>query len=161
MSYDENDAAYDRFIDELHKDFREQALDDAELYDKIVDDFKTSRLRAVYVQDPAVAEPAQGALREASDLQMAHPRAALVFAIMAAEVCGGEHLAGGDRGSRIGNAVDADHFRIGPAPGRRERFRDPDSHVVIRAHHGVDLRETLHEILENLDRRQPPVLPGL
>ena len=38
MSYDENDAAYDRFIDELHKDFREQALDDAELYDKIVDD---------------------------------------------------------------------------------------------------------------------------
>jgi hypothetical protein len=87
MSYDENDAAYDRFIDELHKDFREQALDDAELYDKIVDDFKTSRLRAFYVQEPLVAEAAQGALREASDLLMAHPRAALVFAIMAAEVC--------------------------------------------------------------------------
>jgi hypothetical protein len=46
MSYDENDAAYDRFIDELHKDFREQTLDDAELYDRVVDDFKASRLLA-------------------------------------------------------------------------------------------------------------------
>lgn len=87
MSYDENDAAYDRFIDDLHKDFREQALDDAELYDKIVDDFKTSRLRAFYVQDPFVAKPAQGALHEARALLTAHPRAALVFAITAAEVC--------------------------------------------------------------------------
>ena len=87
MSYDEQDAAYDHFIDELHKDFRERALDDAELYDKVVDDFKASRLRAYYVQEPVVAQPAQEALREASDLLFAHPRAALVFAIMAAEVC--------------------------------------------------------------------------
>ncbi len=87
MSYDEQDAAYDRFIDELHKDFREQALDDAELYEKVVDDFKASRLRAYYVQEPVLAQPAQEALREASDLVVAHPRAALVFAIMAAEVC--------------------------------------------------------------------------
>lgn len=87
MSYDEHDAAYDRFIDELRKDFREQALDDAELYDKIVDDFKASRLRAFYLQEPVVAQAAQDALREASDLLVAHPRAALVFAITAAEVC--------------------------------------------------------------------------
>jgi hypothetical protein len=87
MSYDENDAAYDRFIDELHKDFREQTLDDAELYDRVVDDFKASRLLAFYVQEPAVAQAAQGALRDASDLLVDHPRAALVFAITAAEVC--------------------------------------------------------------------------
>ncbi len=90
MSYDEQDAEYDRFIDfidELHKDFREQALDDAELYDKVVDDFKASRLRAYYAQQPVLAQQAQEALREASDLLAAHPRAALVFAIMAAEVC--------------------------------------------------------------------------
>lgn len=87
MSYDEQDAAYDRFIDELHRDFRDRALDDAELYDKVVDDFKASRLRAYYVQKPVLAQPAQEALREASDLLVDHPRAALVFAIMAAEVC--------------------------------------------------------------------------
>ena len=87
MSYDEQDAAYDHFIDELHKDFLEQALGDAELYDKVVHDFKASRLRAYYVQQPMIAQSAQEALREASDLLFAHPRAALVFAIMAAEVC--------------------------------------------------------------------------
>src|SRR5438876_6065501 len=88
MSYDEQDAAYDRFIDELHKDFREQALDDAELYEKVVDDFKTSRLRAFYVQEPALAQASQGALSEARELlASAYPRAALVLAITAAEVC--------------------------------------------------------------------------
>jgi len=87
MSYDGNDAAYHRFTNELDKQFREQALDDAELYDKIVDDFKTSRVRAFYVLEPLVAEAAQGTLREATDLLIAHPRAALLLAIIAAEAC--------------------------------------------------------------------------
>jgi hypothetical protein len=87
MSYDENDAAYDRFIDEVRNDFREEAFNDAEIYETVVDDFKASRLSAFYAQTPAVAAPAQGALQEATALLEAHPRAALVFAIMAAEVC--------------------------------------------------------------------------
>lgn len=87
MSYDEQDAAYDRFVDELYKEFRGSALDDVELYDRIVDDFKASRLRAFYVEHPLVARPAQEALTESATLLTDHPRAALVFAVTAAEVC--------------------------------------------------------------------------
>lgn len=87
MSYDEFDAARDQFFDDLYKEFRESALDDAELYDKVVDDFKASRLRAFYAENPLIAQPAEGALAEACALLQGHPRSALVFAVTAAEVC--------------------------------------------------------------------------
>jgi hypothetical protein len=81
------DAAYDRFVDELYKEFRDSALDDVELYDKIVDDFKASRLRAFYAEHPLVAQPSQEALAESVLLLSDHHRAALVLAVTAAEVC--------------------------------------------------------------------------
>jgi hypothetical protein len=87
VSYDESDAARDQFFDDLYKEFRESALDDAELYDKIVDDFKASRLRAFYAGNPLVAQPAEDALVEACALLPCHPKAALVFAVTSAELC--------------------------------------------------------------------------
>jgi hypothetical protein len=87
VSYDEFDAAQDQFFDDLYKEFRASALDDAQLYDKIVDDFKASRLRAFYAENPLLAQPAEGALVEARALLQSHPRAALVFAVTSAEVC--------------------------------------------------------------------------
>lgn len=87
MSYDELDAERDQFFDDLYKEFRASALDDAELYDKIVDDFKASRLRAFYADNPLAAEAADGALAEARALLQDHPKAALVFAVTSAELC--------------------------------------------------------------------------
>lgn len=52
MSYDESDARRDQFFDDLYKEFRESAVDDWEVYEKIVDDFKASRLRAFYAENP-------------------------------------------------------------------------------------------------------------
>jgi hypothetical protein len=87
VSYDELDAERDKFFDDLYKEFRASALDDAELYDKIADDFKASRLRAFYADNPLVAEAADGALAEARPLLQDHPKAALVFAVTSAELC--------------------------------------------------------------------------
>jgi len=87
VSYDEFDAARDQFFDDLYKEFRASALEDAELYDRIVDDFKASRLRAFYAENTLVAEPAAGALAEARALLRDHPKAALVFAVTSAELC--------------------------------------------------------------------------
>lgn len=89
MSYDEQDAAYDQFIDELYKDFRTSARDEfyIELYDEVVKDFKESRLKAFYLANPSVAELASAALTESKTLLPSHPSAALVFAITAGEVC--------------------------------------------------------------------------
>ncbi|MBI3357222.1 MAG: hypothetical protein HY038_10720 [Nitrospirae bacterium] len=89
MSCDEQDAAYDRFIDELYKDFRTSSRDEfyIELFDDIVKDFKDSRLQEFYLANPKVADPAVEALSEAKVLLSDHPNAALVFAVVAAEVC--------------------------------------------------------------------------
>ena len=56
MSYDPSDAAYDQFVDELYKEFRDSALEDDQLYNRVVDDFKESRLRDYYSDHPLVAE---------------------------------------------------------------------------------------------------------
>jgi hypothetical protein len=87
MSYDESDAQWDRFIDEIQKDFRESALEDPEIYDRVVDDFREARLREYYLEHPLVAEAADGALAEAANLVGSHPRPALILAVVAAEVC--------------------------------------------------------------------------
>ena len=87
MSYDPSDAAYDEFIDELYKEFRKSALEDDELYSRVVEDFRESRLRNYYTDHPLVAQAAQDALVEAQGLRGNHPRAALILAVIAGEVC--------------------------------------------------------------------------
>lgn len=86
MSYDPSDAAYDQFVDELYKEFRDSALEDDQLYNRVVEDFKESRLRDYYIDHPLVAKAAQDALAEGQALRGDHPRAALVLAVIAAEV---------------------------------------------------------------------------
>jgi len=87
MSYDPSDAAYDEFIDQLYKEFRDSALEDSEIYDRIVDDFKESRLRDFYLEHPLVIEGAKEALTEARSLLITHPRCSLVLAVTSSEVC--------------------------------------------------------------------------
>lgn len=87
MSYDPSDAAYDQFVDELYKEFRDSALEDEQLYNRVVEDFRESRLRDYYMDHPLVVKAAQDALAEAQALHGDHPRAALVLAVIAAEVC--------------------------------------------------------------------------
>ena len=87
MPYDSNDGAYDEFIDQLYKEFRESALDDFELYDRIVDDFKESRLREYYLDHPLWIADAKEALTDARSLLLMHPRCSLILAVTASEVC--------------------------------------------------------------------------
>lgn len=87
MSYDPNDAAYDEFIDQLYKEFRDSALDDDQLYERVVDAFKDARLLDYYLEHPDVLVPAQETLAEARGLVGSSPRAALILAVVAAEVC--------------------------------------------------------------------------
>jgi hypothetical protein len=60
MSYDPSDAAYDRFVDELYKEFRDSALDDTELYDCVVDAFREARLRDYYLGSTSTHSSTQG-----------------------------------------------------------------------------------------------------
>jgi hypothetical protein len=86
MSYDPADAAYDEFVDQLSKEFRESALEDDELYDRIVDSFKESRLCDFYIDHPLITYPARDTLSEAKALLNTHPRPSLVLAVTASEV---------------------------------------------------------------------------
>lgn len=87
MTTTEDDVRREEYYDNLYKEFSDLALEDEQLYSRVVDDFKESRLRDYYVDHPLVAQAAQGALAEAQALRADHPRAALVFAAIAAEVC--------------------------------------------------------------------------
>ena len=87
MSYDESDAHWDRCIDEIQREFRDSALEDPEIYDQVADDFREARLRDYYLENPLVAEAADGALAEAASLLGDHPRSALILAVVAAEAC--------------------------------------------------------------------------
>lgn len=87
MSYDPSDAAYDQFVDELYKELHDSALEDSEIYDRVVDDFREARLRDYYLENPLIAQAAQRALGEAETLADSHPRAALILAVIATEVC--------------------------------------------------------------------------
>lgn len=87
MSYEPSDAAYDEFIDRLYTEFRDSALNDDQLYERVVDAFKDSRLLDYYLEHPDVLAPAQETLAEAHCLVGSSPRAALIFAVVATEVC--------------------------------------------------------------------------
>jgi hypothetical protein len=89
MPYDESDAEYDHYMEEG----AEYAQDAArmEFYDQvtngIINDFAASRLQAFYREHPMVIQDSLDALNEARSLAANHPRAALVFAVAATEVC--------------------------------------------------------------------------
>lgn len=87
MSYDPNDAMYDAAMDSLYADFEEKALAGSEIYDRIVDDFRETRLRDFYLNHPKVTDPAEGALAEAQGLLKTNTRCSLVLAATASEVC--------------------------------------------------------------------------
>jgi len=79
------DAAADVFFEEMYENFREGVLEDWEVYDRIVDDFKEVRLRDYYLEHSGVIEQPQGMLDEAKNLLSSYPRASLVFAVAAGE----------------------------------------------------------------------------
>ncbi len=85
MSYDETDAAYDAYMDELLTEFRE--AEDQQIADDAIVGFQDERLQSYFVAQPALAESAVRQLGVArlrySDN---HPGAALVFAASAVEV---------------------------------------------------------------------------
>jgi hypothetical protein len=56
MSYDENDAAYDAYMDQLFKEFRE--TEGQEIADDAVASFQDERLRSYFVANPTLVEPA-------------------------------------------------------------------------------------------------------
>src|SRR5260370_38191101 len=81
------EAAQEAFIDELYEDFANDRLSErGDLYTDVIEQFTTERLQSFYIDNPAVAMPALEALTEARALVNAHPSAALVFAVTAADV---------------------------------------------------------------------------
>jgi len=76
MSYDEHDAAYDSYMEELYKEHRKEALEE----------FTSERLQSFYVKNPDLAKPALQALADARKLLPVHPGAALVLAAVAMEL---------------------------------------------------------------------------
>ena len=85
MSYDENDAAYDAYMDQLFKEFRE--TEGQQIADDAIAGFQDERLQSYFVANPTLVEPAVRQLRVARLLSSQNqPGAALVFAASAVEV---------------------------------------------------------------------------
>jgi hypothetical protein len=85
MSYDENDAAYDAYMDQLLQEFRES--EGQQIADDAIAGFQDDRLQSYFVANPTLVEPAVRQLRVARLLSSQdHPSAALVFAASAVEV---------------------------------------------------------------------------
>ena len=139
MSYDEFDAARDQSFDDLYKEFRASALEDAELYDKIVDDFKASRLRAFYVENPLVAQAAAGGHAEARSLLQGHPKAALVFAVTSAELCMRQVLLTPILHGAFHTESSAE-FLVRLLVGTKDERLVKALAAVLASHTGVDLR---------------------
>jgi hypothetical protein len=77
MSYDESDLAEDLQWDYFYKEIAPQAIED----------FVAERMTSYYDAHRDIAVPAAGLLEEAIALCGHHPRAAVVFAVAAAETC--------------------------------------------------------------------------
>jgi hypothetical protein len=85
MSYDEQDAAYDAYMDQLFKEFRE--TEGQQIADDAIAGFQDERLQSYFVAHPTLLEPATRQLTAARLLSSeGHPSAALVFAASAVEV---------------------------------------------------------------------------
>lgn len=85
MSYDENDAAYDAYMDHLFEEFRES--EGQQIADDAITGFQDERLQSYFVANPTLVEPAVRQLTTARMLSSQnHANAALVFAASAVEV---------------------------------------------------------------------------
>lgn len=80
MSYDQNDADWDRMLDDIGPEYAEQAFADA------IDQFTTERLQSYYLAHPTVLGPAHLALADARGFLAHHPTAACIFAGTAVDV---------------------------------------------------------------------------
>jgi len=87
MSYDWSDAAYDEAMDNLYEDFAKTAHEDDRIYDRIVEQFKDSRLCAFYVEHPDISKAARDMLSEAMKLKDESSRSSLIMAAAASEIC--------------------------------------------------------------------------
>lgn len=63
MSYDENDAAYDAYMDQLLKELRE--TEGQQIADDAIAGFQDGRLQSYFVAHPTLLEPAVRQLRAA------------------------------------------------------------------------------------------------
>lgn len=76
MSYDENDAAYDQWMEDLYKEHKEEAISE----------FTTERLQSYFVTNPTLAAAPRRALSEARQLfQTGFHSAAFIFGHIATE----------------------------------------------------------------------------
>jgi len=80
------DLPQELFYDEIRKNFLEGALEDWEVYERVVDDFKEARLKDYYLEHPNVIEGPLVMLDEARNLLSSNPRASLVLGFAAGEV---------------------------------------------------------------------------
>ena len=80
MSYNEQDAAWDQYwdemVEELYPEFRDQAIDE----------FTTERLQSYYLRNPDILSPGIRMYFEAQKLRGNHPSASVVFAASAVEL---------------------------------------------------------------------------
>ncbi|MBI2999828.1 MAG: hypothetical protein HYY46_15475 [Deltaproteobacteria bacterium] len=80
MSYTPEDAAQDRFFDELEKELYPQHKEQA------IEEFTNERFQSVYTKNPEIAKNAALFYREAKSLlDHGHPSASFVFAVSAIE----------------------------------------------------------------------------
>lgn len=86
MSMTPNEADEEAYLEKLYDSFRENALEDSEVYDRIVKDFKEARLRDYYLEHSEVIERPQFMLDEARSLLVSSPSASLVFAVASGEI---------------------------------------------------------------------------
>ena len=76
------DMAYEA----MYKEFSENVLEDSEVYERIVDDFKEARLTDYYLGHREIMNGPKAMLEEAKNLLPSNNRASLVLAFAAGEV---------------------------------------------------------------------------
>ncbi len=83
---DEFDDARNEFIESLYDEFAKEVLVGRnDIHGQVIAQFVSERLRSYYLRTPGIVARARWALAEARILVAAHPEAALVFAVTAAE----------------------------------------------------------------------------
>ncbi len=86
MSTDWHDIEMDMAYEAMYKEFSENVLEDLEVYERIVDDFKEARLTDYYLAHTEIMNGPKAMLEEARNLRTSNPRASLVLAYAAGEV---------------------------------------------------------------------------
>jgi hypothetical protein len=92
VSWTEEDAAREKYLDGLYNEFGPQWADEhadelyRQHYDDAVKEFTAERLQSYYLKHPDMAKTAIGMMEEATALHPKHPNAALLFAASAVEI---------------------------------------------------------------------------